>query len=170
MSISKSRLWSEELYLMMRSHFCLVWCLTSKSTAMVVSGRSFHLIQQTHNLKTTPYQRRCDIMTSHRRWRSVVSTSCACLAVPTPFSLASLTKVNQYFVHIFSLVTDNNPSWTSGWEENGRRNCFVINFHECMKPGLDWTRDLWICNRTRICSHTFFENSNTIQYSTIQIY
>ena len=29
------------------------------------------------------------------------------------FSLGKLEAVNQYFVHIHSLVTDNNPSWFS---------------------------------------------------------
>ena len=34
-------------------------------------------------------------------------------------SLTSLTKaVNQYFLHILSLVTDNNPSGIRGREEN----------------------------------------------------
>ena len=32
--------------------------------------------QQAHNLKTTSYQRRCDVMTSHRRRYGVVLTSC----------------------------------------------------------------------------------------------
>ena len=40
--------------------------------------------------------------------------------------------VNQYFVHILLLETDNNPSWVSGGEENSRRNYFMINLHESM--------------------------------------
>ena len=43
--------------------------------------------------------------------------------------------VNQYFVHILSLVTDNHPS---GMEENDRRNYFMTNLHESMGPdGID---------------------------------
>ena len=39
----------------------------------------------------------------------------------TTFFLGKLEyAVNQYFVHILSLVTDNNPSWISEREENGR--------------------------------------------------
>ena len=34
--------------------------------------------QQAHNLKTTSYQRRCDVITSHRRRYGVVLTSRAC--------------------------------------------------------------------------------------------
>ena len=66
--------------------------------------------------------------------------------------LGKLDKaVNQYFVHILSLVqwtlntgftvTDNNPSWISGREEcrNYRRNYFMINLHESMGLGRDQT-------------------------------
>ena len=63
--------------------------------------------------------------------------------------------VNQYFVHILSLVTDNNPSWMiSGREENDRRKYFMINLHESMRPGRDGTRDPWICSQIRICCQT----------------
>ena len=54
--------------------------------------------------------------------------------------------VNQYFVHILLLVTDNNPSLIRGSEENGRRNHFWINFHESMGLGQDQTPDPWICS------------------------
>ena len=66
------------------------------------------------------------------------------------FSWASLTKqlVNKYFVHILSLVTDNNPSWISGREENGRRNYFMINLCKSMGLGQDWIRDPWINSLT----------------------
>ena len=33
--------------------------------------------KQAHNLKITSYQRRCDVLTSHRRRYDVVLTSCA---------------------------------------------------------------------------------------------
>ena len=56
--------------------------------------------------------------------------------------------VNQYFVHIFLPVTDNNHSRISKRDENGRRNYFMINLHASMGPGLDQARDLWICSRT----------------------
>ena len=56
--------------------------------------------------------------------------------------------VNHYFVHILSLVTDNNPSWISRREENGRRNYFMINLRESMGPGPDQTRNPWICSQT----------------------
>ena len=66
----------------------------------------------------------------------------------TLFSCASLTKqLTNYFMHIISLVTDNNPSWSSRREENGRRNYFMINLHGSMGPGQDQTRDPWICSQ-----------------------
>ena len=30
----------------------------------------------------------------------------------------------------------------------------MINLHESMEQGRDWTRDPWICSQTRICCHT----------------
>ena len=90
---------------------CLVWCFTSQSTAMVLSGRSVHLT--------------------------------------TRFSWASLTKR----LTILSLVTDNNLFWISGREENGRKNYFMINFHESMGLGWDLTHDPWICSQRRYRLH-----------------
>ena len=69
--------------------------------------------------------------------------------------LGKLDKAfNQYFFHIFSLVTDNNASWISRREENGRRNYFMIDLYECMGPSRDWFHDPQICSQTRICSRT----------------
>ena len=64
--------------------------------------------------------------------------------------------VNQYFIHILSLVTDNNPSWISGREENGRRNDFIVNLQESMGTGWDPTPDPWICTQTCISSQTHY--------------
>ena len=47
--------------------------------------------------------------------------------------------VNQYFGHTLSLVTDNNPSWISGKEENYHWNYFTINLHESMIRSQDRT-------------------------------
>ena len=49
--------------------------------------------------------------------------------------------VNQYFLHILLLVTDNNPSWISGREENGGRNYFIIELNKSIGPGRDWTHN-----------------------------
>ena len=35
--------------------------------------------QWAHNVKMTSYQRRCDVITSHRRWYDVILMLCACL-------------------------------------------------------------------------------------------
>ena len=71
----------------------------------------------------------------------------------TLFSWVSLTK-QLTFVHILSLVTDNNPSGISGREENGRRNFFVINLCESMGLCLDQICSPWISSQTRNCSQT----------------
>ena len=55
--------------------------------------------------------------------------------------------VNKYFVHILSLITDNNSSWTSGREVNDHRNYFMINLRESKGPGRYQTRNPWICSR-----------------------
>ena len=39
------------------------------------------LSQRAHDVRMTSYQRRCDVMTSHRRQSDVTLTSCACLVV-----------------------------------------------------------------------------------------
>ena len=46
--------------------------------------------------------------------------------------------VNQYFVHIFLPVTDNNHSRISKRDENGHRNYFMINLHASM--GTAWIK------------------------------
>ena len=52
------------------------------------------------------------------------------------FFLGKLDQaVNQYFVHILSLVTNNNPSSISGREENDRRNYFMIIPHKTIETG-----------------------------------
>ena len=66
------------------------------------------------------------------------------------FFLGKLDEAfNPYYMHILSLVTDNNPSWMSGREENGRRNYLMINLHVSMGLGRDQTRNPWICSQTR---------------------
>ena len=37
--------------------------------------------QWAHNVKMTSYQRRCDVITSHRRWYDVILMLCACWVV-----------------------------------------------------------------------------------------
>ena len=50
------------------------------------------------------------------------------------FFLGKLEQaVNQYFVHMLSLVNNNNPTR----EENDRRINFIINLLESMGPGRD---------------------------------
>ena len=48
--------------------------------------------------------------------------------------LSKLDKgVSQYFIHIISLVTDNNQQM----KDNACRNYYMINFHESMEPVQD---------------------------------
>ena len=41
---------------------------------------AFKSSQWAHNVKMTSYQRRCDVITSHRRWYDVILMLCACWA------------------------------------------------------------------------------------------
>ena len=41
-------------------------------------GVIWHPTQWAHNVKMTSYQRRCDVITSHRRWYDVILIVCAC--------------------------------------------------------------------------------------------
>ena len=66
--------------------------------------------------------------------------------------------VNQYFVHILLLVTDNNSSWMIQQNgENDRRNYFMINLHESMGRGQDRTHNQWIWSQTPICCQTGYQ-------------
>ena len=44
---------------------------------------SFKVTQWVHNVKMTSYQRRCDVITSHRRWYDVILMLFACWEVTT---------------------------------------------------------------------------------------
>ena len=65
------------------------------------------------------------------------------MCLTTLFFLRKLDyyAVNQFFVHILSLVTDNNPSWISGREKNGCRNYFMTYLHKTMGPNRNRTHD-----------------------------
>ena len=69
-----------------------------------------------------------------------------------------------FWASIFSLVTDNNPSWIRGREENDRRNFwyFMINLQISMGPNRDQTRKRWICSQTRTCSQAHYR----LRYAT----
>ena len=111
--------------------------------------------------------RRCFLCASRKTHRQTTSASAVNLlrqkrkkrtlaeTLNHTFFLGRLEQgVNQYFVHIMSLVTDNNLFWISGREENGCRNYYMINLHESMGPGRVGARDPWICSQTRICNQT----------------
>ena len=62
--------------------------------------------------------------------------------------------VNQCFVHILALVTDNNPSsMTQRKGGDDHRNYFMINLHERMGPGWDRTRIPLICSLAPVARH-----------------
>ena len=53
-------------------------------------------------------------------------------------------QANQYFVHILSIGTDEQPFLNQRKEENDLRKYLMINGQECMGPGQDQTQDPWI--------------------------
>ena len=68
----------------------------------------------------------------------------------TLFFLGKLDlAVNQYFVHVLSLVPDNNPSRRR--EENGWRNDFMINLHESMGLNLQLRYAVGLATRPTLC-------------------
>ena len=74
--------------------------------------------QQVHNVKMTLFQRRCDVITSHRRWYDVILTLCAHWVCTHTFNiiflhlkydlllpeLCLLSNFKQYFLY-YTLVT-----------------------------------------------------------------
>ena len=52
------------------------WSKSSQGTYVLM----YIISQWAHNVKMTSYQRRCDVMTSHRRWYDVILMLCACWA------------------------------------------------------------------------------------------
>ena len=53
-------------------------------------------------------------------------------------------------VHTFTCNWQQPSSWMIQRKDD-RRNHFIINLHESIGSGQDWTRDPWICSQTRIC-------------------
>ena len=80
--------------------------------------------QQAHNVKMTSFQRRCDVITSHRRWYDVILTLCALWVCTRTFKiiflhlkynlllpeLCLLSNFKQYFSY-YTLVTSFVKSW-----------------------------------------------------------
>ena len=107
-------------------------------------------MQTVHNVwLLAPYQRKafqiCRILRFYCLVLCFTSLSTAMVMsgwpvhLTTLFSWVSLIKQLtstsfQKFAHILLLVTDNYPSWINGREKNGRRNYFMINLSESMKP------------------------------------
>ena len=62
-------------------------------------------------------------------------------------SVKRVLAVNQGFVHIPALATDNNllNQWQ---EEKDRRNYFMFNLYKSLGPDRDRTHDLWLCSQT----------------------
>ena len=83
------------------------------------------------------------------------------MAVPHFFLDKLEQAVNQYFMHILSLLTDNNLSWMIQRKGvNDRKDKSMIHLHKSMGPGRDRSRDPWICSQTRyrLVWHPFFNN------------
>ena len=94
------------LFLHMKTHFCtrnsfysctwnpFYYCSWKQVTEKWCDvAWSIHRSQQANIIKTTPYQCRCDVTTSHRHWYAVVLTACALWEIPN-FKLNEL--VNPY--------------------------------------------------------------------------
>ena len=77
------------------SHIIRILCYFVYYTATVPS-------QWAHNVKMTSYQRRCDVITSHRRWYDIILMLCVCWVVNISLDKRSI-KINIHvlcFPHI----------------------------------------------------------------------
>ena len=72
--------------------------------------------QQAHNIKMTSYQRRCDVITSHRRWYDVILTLCAHWDCPLEETL-QLSKMRPVKIPVKLLEY-------AGWSES----CAQVRF------------------------------------------
>ena len=69
------------------------------------------------------------------------------------FFLGKLEQaVNQYFVHILSLVTDNNPFKGGEWPQKLFHNQSPRKYG----TGRGSTCNSWICSQSRICCQTHY--------------
>ena len=134
---------------------CLFCCFMSQSTAMVMGGRSVHLTtlfpgKVSNGAKIRNRYNQVPHLTQDTNGK-VTNSQKTPQTRAKRSALSQLEQaVNHLFMHILSLVTDNNTlEWISRREENDRRNYFMINLHKSMGPGQDQTRDPWICSQTR---------------------
>ena len=72
----------------------------------VQGGIHYKDTQWAHDVKMilTSYQRRCDVMTLHRRRSDVILMSCACWACFWPFSDCSLLRLGSFLRYGFQSV------------------------------------------------------------------
>ena len=82
---------------------------TTKQESFYPLGHSAHFYsnlntQRAHDVNITPPQRRCNVMTLHRRWGDVIFTSCACWVVALLWNLLStIYENNQYHENYLSI-------------------------------------------------------------------
>ena len=77
--------------------------------------------QRAHDVTMMSYERRCDVMTSHRRRSDVILTSCACWVSFTEILLTFVTaetlkELGEYLImpsgkHVRALNTPLNPTF-----------------------------------------------------------
>ena len=76
-------------------YYSIHWFCKPDQPAQVKIQIQSKSTQQAHNIKITSYQRRCDVITSHRRWYDVILTLCACLVI---WSLTGRSLVLYYLL------------------------------------------------------------------------
>ena len=81
------------------------WCRLTWSLA--TARDEWQLPQRAHNIKMTSYQRRCDVITSHRRWYDVILTMCACWGNVSIMRIHWLVEDFADAVHICDIIDWN---------------------------------------------------------------
>ena len=80
------------------SPFWLLWKLNSGARGCKQPPR------QAHDVNTTSPQRRCNVMTLHRRWGDVIFTSCARWVATTLLYMKRLNKTESSIFVLFSVL------------------------------------------------------------------
>ena len=86
----------------------------------------FVLTQRAHDVKMTSYQRRCDVMTSHRRRYDVIMTSCACWGNACHYLNLQSTEFHQWQTINTALVLGVVSSLISVYSISSIMVCFVV--------------------------------------------
>ena len=71
-------------------------CASTQSDQHLYCSLCGRYLDKLPSMHMTSKQRRCDVMTSHRRWYDVVSRLCACWVAPRKIAIFQLVSIAWY--------------------------------------------------------------------------